>query len=655
MKLTNKILIPVLMVMIISFVVISVMSASFISSTARGITDSQMRSVAESVQTQIALTNEVVAITLSMMDQKNIFLAQTLAFMIAEDPGLLDYENMAMLAKLFGVDEVHVTDSNGVLQWGNIPGFYGFNFMDGDQTRPLLAILNDPKLAIAQEPQPRGVDGVMFQYISVSRLGMPGIVQVGVSMGRIDDIKSSMSVQNAIDGMRIGTDGGVFLLNRDKKVIASSSSSLLGRDMVGEGWIDEMFAGKSGNMAYTYQEINYDSFYRMAGDDLMVIYLPSSEIKSYTTKNLSAIIIIGCAAIIVLVLLILTLFRKNISRPINELVQASEAMAVGDMSISMTFSSNDEFGQLTSSFKKMQESTQKEIRVLEQIAEGDLTSDITLRGEKDQMGLAMRKIVDGLNYLFGEINNATVQVFTGAQQVADGAKILAHGSVDQAASIRELSGSIVEIAAQTKVNADKAIETANLAKTIMDKAEKGNTQMDEMMQAVDDINEASRSIRNIIKTIDDIAFQTNILALNAAVEAARAGSAGKGFAVVAEEVRNLATKSAEAANDTGNLIANSIEKAELGAHIAGETAASLKEIVSGINESNQLIREIARSSEEQAAAISQVNIGIDKVAHVVHDNSSTAEESADTSEKLSMQSSVLQKLMSQFRLRKNTK
>jgi len=205
------------------------------------------------------------------------------------------------------------------------------------------------------------------------------------------------------------------------------------------------------------------------------------------------------------------------------------------------------------------------------------------------------------------------------------------------------------------VNADKAIETANLAKTIMDKAEKGNTQMDEMMQAVDDINEASRSIRNIIKTIDDIAFQTNILALNAAVEAARAGSAGKGFAVVAEEVRNLATKSAEAANDTGNLIANSIEKAELGAHIAGETAASLKEIVSGINESNQLIREIARSSEEQAAAISQVNIGIDKVAHVVHDNSSTAEESADTSEKLSMQSSVLQKLMSQFRLRKNTK
>ncbi|MCL2083899.1 MAG: methyl-accepting chemotaxis protein [Oscillospiraceae bacterium] len=288
--------------------------------------------------------------------------------------------------------------------------------------------------------------------------------------------------------------------------------------------------------------------------------------------------------------------------------------------------------------------------ILTVLAGGDLTPSVTLLSDTDTIGLALRNLIQSLNKMFGEINYSASQVSSGSKQVADGAQSLAQGATQQAASIEELSSSISVISNKTKENVTIAGETSRLAETIKSNAEKGSRQMNEMMAAVNAINEASGSISKVIKVIDDIAFQTNILALNAAVEAARAGQHGKGFAVVAEEVRNLAAKSAEAAKDTGSLIENSIEKANLGVRIAGETAESLTEIVSGINESSRLVSEIVKSSEEQSLGITQINIGIDQVAQVVQQTSATAEQSAAASEEMSGQSSVLQDLISQFKL-----
>jgi methyl-accepting chemotaxis protein len=252
--------------------------------------------------------------------------------------------------------------------------------------------------------------------------------------------------------------------------------------------------------------------------------------------------------------------------------------------------------------------------------------------------------------LITEINRSSGQISSGAKQVADGASTLAQGATEQAASIQELSASISQISERTKDNAQIADKTSKLSARIKDSAEKGSHQMDEMITAVGEINEASKNISKIIKTIDDIAFQTNILALNASVEAARAGQHGKGFAVVAEEVRNLASKSAEAAKDTGDMIQNSMDKAELGSRIAEETAASLNEIVTGINETSQLVAEIAQASDAQSTGISQINVGIDQVAQVVQQNSATAEQSAAASVEMSDQFNTLEQLISRFRL-----
>jgi len=311
----------------------------------------------------------------------------------------------------------------------------------------------------------------------------------------------------------------------------------------------------------------------------------------------------------------------------------------------------DEMAQLSNGAAAFIQHVTHIAQELETVANGDLTTEIEILSDADTMGKSLNHMVSSLNTLFSGIQQSTVQVSSGAKQIADGSQSLAQGSAEQSSSVEQLSAEVTQIAQKTKDNAEMAGKAAMLANTIKHNAEKGSRQMDEMTAAVRDINQASQSIGKVIKTIDDIAFQTNILALNAAVEAARAGQHGKGFAVVAEEVRNLASKSADAAKETSAMIENSMEKAELGSRIAEETAASLTEIVQGINESSQIVSEIAQSSDEQSAGIAQINTGIDQVANVVQQNSATAEESAAASEEMSGQSAMLEELVAQFKLK----
>ncbi len=392
---------------------------------------------------------------------------------------------------------------------------------------------------------------------------------------------------------------------------------------------------------------------------LVIGVVPESTATAATQQMLWIIIAIGAALFAVVGVTAFVITKRSLA-PLGPLTSfLRQAGETGDIhlrpediaTIEKYAQQKNELGQCISGAAGFVAHVNRIGEELESVAGGDLTTDVTLLSDRDAMGLSLKKMLENLNAMFQDIQSASGQVSAGSNQVAHGAQALAAGSTEQAASIQELSSSISEIAAQTHHNAETAESAAKLANTIKDNAETGSRQMGEMIQSVKEINEASQSISKVIKTIDDIAFQTNILALNAAVEAARAGQHGKGFAVVAEEVRNLAAKSAEAAKDTESLIASSISKAEQGVHIAEATAASLSEIVSGINESSSLVMEIARASEEQSQNISQINSGIDQVAQVVQQNSATAEESAAASEEMSGQSETLQELVSHFRLK----
>jgi hypothetical protein len=234
------------------------------------------------------------------------------------------------------------------------------------------------------------------------------------------------------------------------------------------------------------------------------------------------------------------------------------------------------------------------------------------------------------------------QTAAAAGQVSSSSQSLAEGSSEQAASLEETSASLEEISGMTKRNAENATQAKDLAGQTRAAADTGAADMEEMKRAMDAIKGSSDDISKIIKTIDEIAFQTNILALNAAVEAARAGEAGMGFAVVAEEVRNLAQRSAQSAKETAGKIEDSVKKSDHGVQICGKVAQSLSEIVGKARQVDTLVAEIAQASKEQTQGIEQVNTAVSQMDKITQSNAAGAEESAAAAEELSAQAVVLQ-------------
>lgn len=378
--------------------------------------------------------------------------------------------------------------------------------------------------------------------------------------------------------------------------------------------------------------------------------------NAFKTAIMLLVIVIALAIFITIVVTVL--ITRSIVVPVKQVQEASLAVSRGDLDVTVAYDGKDELGELASNMRNTMQTLKLIIndvdRLLDSMGAGDftVTSSCTERyvGQYSNILLAMRNIKNNLTNTLLQINESSEQVSSGSDQVSAGAQALSQGATQQASSVEELSATITEISTQIRENAENAQTAKIQSERAGNEVEDSNRRMQEMIAAMNDISGKSAEISKIIKTIEDIAFQTNILALNAAVEAARAGAAGKGFAVVADEVRNLAGKSAEAAKSTTRLIEETVAAVDNGTHIADETAQAMEGVVGVTQEVTSRINEIASASNEQATAISQITMGIDQISSVVQTNSATAQESAAASEELSGQSQLLKELVSQFKL-----
>jgi len=350
---------------------------------------------------------------------------------------------------------------------------------------------------------------------------------------------------------------------------------------------------------------------------------------------------------------------RGIYKPISEIEAFAQQMAKGNMGAELAYQSHNELGRLADSLRHSVAALFlyiKDIdRVMEEMADGnfDLAPAQKYIGDFENIENSMTKFIAITSSTLSQINEAAEQVASGSDQVSYGAQALSQGATEQASSIQELSAAITEITGQTRKNADNAMVVSQRATDMGTSIDNSNKQMQQMLAAMEQISSKSDEISKIIKTIENIAFQTNILALNAAVEAARAGAAGKGFAVVADEVRNLASKSAEAAKNTTVLIEDSVHAVKDGVKIADSTAKALEEVVADAEYIVTAVTKISGRSKNQAIAIEQISTGVDQISGVVQTNSATAEQSAAASEELSSQAQVLKDLIKAFRLKKD--
>lgn len=383
------------------------------------------------------------------------------------------------------------------------------------------------------------------------------------------------------------------------------------------------------------------------------------ELNACNRSSNLAILLMSVAGLAVFVfgIVIISAIAKKMSDPIEQASERLTKLSLGDLKADVEiFEAEDEIGDLTRALSKTVQTWRDYIgdisSCLAELDKGNLSLEMNMEyaGDFAPIKESFQRTIHTLNNTFRNLNMSAEQVASGSEQVASGAQALSQGTMEQASSVEELAATISEIHSHVASNAENAKLASEQALTTVSELELGKKQMEQMTSAMDQINNSSSEISKIIKTIEDIAFQTNILALNAAVEAARAGSAGKGFAVVADEVRNLASRSDEAAKATKELIEGSITAVAEGGQVVAKVTESLGKTNSIAKNVTIKVDAVVEAVESQTAAISQVTEGIDQISSVIQSTSATSEQSAATAQELTEQSLLMNSLVSKFQL-----
>jgi methyl-accepting chemotaxis protein len=628
MKIKGKILLPTLIMVIAIIVVLTLFSFIQIRNNLQNQVEQKFNSQIKTFDSLIEIQTDIVGVVGEALDEKHLAITETIAELIVSDEKYLETNEMIRLANELGLEEIHVTDENGVLKYGNIPDFFGFDFKTSEQTQPFMKLIDQTDGRLAQAPQQRGADNTLFQYVGVTRKDKPGIVQIGVNPQSIKDITDTMSPQeimNAIKSISEDQDFMAFVF-AGEEIVATTESKLKGKLTSEVDFLNNLNLS-SDEIRFTVDERDFrGTSEKSAGYDILLAF-DMAKINDPVRNELIKASIIIIVSIVISIIVILIIAR-TITKPLNELSQKVDQFGEGDLTVDFSINSKDEVGQISNNLKNMAnnmknamsevnsgvENVDASSADLASVAEESTANNEELNAQMDRISRNIEDVVD-------RVRNVNV-------------------SVDELAkSSQNIASSMQEIAQVSEKTDESANKGAKSIESIVSQIRETTEESENSIKLVKELSEKAENIQNIVQTINSITEQTNLLALNAAIEAARAGEAGKGFAVVADEIRKLAEDSQGATNEIADILkeintsskesytstektVNSIKKIN---EYAETVSNEFNDIKGNIDNLKNQIEMISSTSQEQSASTEEMNSVVEDITSLVENISEEIE------------------------------
>lgn len=639
MKLKSKIVLIASIIIIVAIGAQAVFTTIKTNDAMEQVVSLQLRDQLTNLEREIESADQVVGITKSALDEKGVALAKSLALMIQRSPGVLDTDQMIEIAKVIGVDEVHVTDAGGILRWGNTAEFYGFDFATTEQTEPFMRLLDSRDGTIAQEPTVRGVDGSLFQYVGVSRLDQPGIVQIGLEPTAVMDLLDSLDVQRSIEELVIGDSGFGMIISESGTILHHKDPIMIGEAVSTYPWIETVIQTTDQLIEVTIDGIGYYTMSRAFSGGLLVVTYPGTEIAAIQRSNLIGNLMAILIAVVLLVTVIQWIIGRWVSKPLALMEQAMAQVGAGDFTVNVDYDSKDEIGALSRHFRGMIHQVRELIQQTASGIESVVSSSDRITSN-----------VDGLTSSSNEVTRAVEEIARGATETASSVNERLEAGQNLGASINRISSQLDQASSlSSEMVGSNALGREKIMKLQQVFSETVSNTRD-MTESISELSKNSQSIEDIVGTIKGISDQTNLLALNASIEAARAGDAGRGFAVVADEIRKLAEQSSDSAEEISKLIGSIVDIVtktdDMATHTRNavdtaqgnlrETVVVFDEIDDNVNKVEEMVNLFITETTEMEKLKSELIESLESMAAISEESAASTEEiNASTEEQLS--------------------